>query len=694
MLVGTYNSSIVFASVLIAALASYTTLQLASRIATLQRGSVRRRWLAGGACAMGLGIWSMHFVGMLAFSLPIPLGYDPALTLLSLAIAVTVAYFALDLVTQADLSHRRLGISGILLGLGIASMHYTGMFAMRMAPGIEYDLGFVVLSIAIAIAAATAALWIAFTLRHDALQYVRLRRIGAALVMGIAIAGMHYTGMYAANFPAGSICGAASDLSLNWLAVTILVITLNVLTVALVLSVLDSRMERSATRFTRSLQYQATHDALTGLPNRYLLSDRVHHAIERSARAKTQFALYFIDLDAFKAINDSLGHSVGDQLLKAIADRLRQAMRKEDTVARIGGDEFVVLAEELAGFGAAVNVAEKVLAAFKTDIELPSSRIRTSPSIGISLYPDDGTTIDTLLSHADAAMYEAKASGRNAYRFFEEAMNIANKRAIEIQQGLHHAIESAQLFLQYQPKWDCRHRTLLGAEALLRWHHPELGLVSPAEFIPAAEQSGQIIAIDLWVIEQVCRQLIAWRDAGLAPIRIAVNLSRINFRSPALVDEITRITDRYAIDRSMLMFEITESVAMQNAEATKETIERMQQAGFDLAIDDFGTGYSSLSYLQQFSVRQLKVDRMFVSSLCADDSKAASVVAAIINLAHALDMEVVAEGVETEAQLTILRTLSCDAMQGYLLAKPLPSADFANLLQRAGRDNSPAVTAD
>ncbi|TFW01521.1 EAL domain-containing protein [Oxalobacteraceae bacterium OM1] len=468
---------------------------------------------------------------------------------------------------------------------------------------------------------------------------------------------------------------------------------MNVLTVALVLSILDSRLERSATLYTRSLQYQATHDALTGLPNRYLLTDRLCHAIERGARAKTRFALYFIDLDAFKVINDSMGHTIGDQLLKAIADRLRQTMRKEDTIARLGGDEFVVLVEELPASGAAAHVAEKLLGAFKADIALGTTRIRASASIGISLYPDDGTTIDALLSHADAAMYGAKTGGRNAYRFFEEAMNIASKRTADIQQGLHRAIASGQLLLQFQPKWDCRHRTLLGAEALVRWQHPELGLVSPAEFIPVAEQSGQIIAIDLWVVEQVCQELVAWLAAGLTPIRVAVNLSRINFRSATLVDDITRITDRHGIDRSAMMFEITESVAMENAEETKRTIDRLQQAGFDLAIDDFGTGYSSLSYLQQFSVRQLKVDRMFVNSLSPSDTKGTSVVAAIINLAHALNMDVVAEGGETESQLAILESLSCDEMQGYLLAKPLPGADFADLLLQAGRVDALAMPA-
>ncbi|MDB5762043.1 MAG: hypothetical protein JWQ21_1038 [Herminiimonas sp.] len=690
MLQATYNNLLVFTSILIATLASYTTLNLAGRISTLEKKLHRTFWLIGGACAMGLGIWSMHFVGMLAFSLPIPLGYDIAITFYSLVIAVGVSYFALDLVTRNILSFVKLAISGTLMGLGIAAMHYSGMLAMRMSPAIEYDIPIVLLSVGVAIAASTAALWIAFTLRLNHLRFLWLRRVGAAIVMGFAIAGMHYTGMAAANFPIGAICRAASGLSLNWLAITIIVVTINVLTVTLVLSILDSRLEHRTNVFTQSLkranetlQYQATHDALTGLPNRYLLSERIQHAIDIADRSKMRFALYFIDLDRFKAINDSLGHNIGDQLLKGVANRLSATLRKEDTVARLGGDEFVVLIEEVADVATAAHTAEKLFNCFQSEFDLDDTGISILSSIGISLYPENGVTSDALLSHADAAMYEVKVSGRNNYRFFEAAMNIANLRTVEIQQGLRAAIKNDQFFLHYQPKWNCSNGTISGAEALLRWRHPKLGLVSPVEFIPIAEQSGQIIAIDHWVVEQVCRQLGEWSAAGLATIRIAVNLSQVNFRSNSLVEDITRTTDKFGVARNMLMFEITESVAMQNTEETMKTIEKLQKAGFDLAIDDFGTGFSSLSYLQQFAVRQLKVDRMFVNRLSTTDPKASSVVSAIVNLAHSLNMQVVAEGVETEAQLALLKGMECDEMQGYLLSKPLESHDFIKLVNRA-----------
>jgi EAL domain-containing protein (putative c-di-GMP-specific phosphodiesterase class I) len=331
----------------------------------------------------------------------------------------------------------------------------------------------------------------------------------------------------------------------------------------------------------------------------------------------------------------------------------------------------------------AAQIAEKLFECFKPDFHLTDTTLNISASIGISLYPDNGATIDALLKHADAAMYEVKAGGRNNYRFFESAMNIANLRTIQIQRGLREAIRHGQLSVQYQPKWNSRTNAILGAEALVRWHHPELGMISPAEFIPIAERSGQIMEVDRWVVERVCRQLSEWSAAGMAPVKIAVNLSQVNFRSPTLVEDLIGLAEKHGVARALLMFEITESVAMQNAEETMKTIDKLQSAGFDLAIDDFGTGYSSLSYLQQFSVRQLKVDRMFVNNLSSDDQKGSSVVAAIINLAHSLNMQVVAEGVETEDQLAILEAMSCDQMQGFLLGKPLPSEDFAKMLGRA-----------
>jgi diguanylate cyclase (GGDEF)-like protein len=687
----TYSLPLVFAALCIATLASYTTLDLAGRISALGKSSQRRWWLAGGAISMGLGIWCMHFVGMLSFSLPIPLGYDFTITAVSLLIAVLVSYFALDLVTHGTLSIGRLGISGTLMGVGIAGMHYTGMAAMQMDPGIRYKPLIFALSILIAIVAATAALWIASTLRSNKIKRVFLWRMGAALIMGCAIVGMHYTGMAAAEFPLGSVCMAASGISTNWLAVTIAGSTFSILTITLVLSVLDARLQVKTTAYVQTLksvneklQHQAMHDALTGLPNRVLLFERIQLAIDSADRTQKQFALYFIDLDGFKAINDSLGHAAGDGVLKELASRLKNAVRKEDIVARLGGDEFVVMVGNIPDAGMASHIAEKLFECFKTSLIPDQASLPISPSIGIALYPDDGTTVDELINHADAAMYEVKAGGRNNYRFFEASMNVAMKRTIEIQRSLSAAIEKNEFFVQYQPKFDCADDSLLGAEALLRWKHSTLGLISPAEFIPIAERSGQIIALGKWVIDEVCRQMRAWHGGGLKQLKVAINLSQIQLRSPGIVEDILGITAAHGISPSMLMFEITETVAMQDAEATMAAIRQLQDAGFELAIDDFGTGYSSLSYLQQFGVQQMKVDRSFINNLTTDE-KGQSIVAAIIRLAHSLNMEVVAEGVETEAQLALLKELKCDQTQGYLLGRPMGVSDFVALMQPQAR---------
>ncbi|MDB5838160.1 MAG: bifunctional diguanylate cyclase/phosphodiesterase [Herminiimonas sp.] len=696
MLQSSYNYSLVAVSLLIASLASYTALDFAGRISSIGKDPSRIYWLLGGTCAMGLGIWSMHFVGMLAFSLPIVLGYDLAITAYSLLIALLSSYFALSVMARDAASWPRLICSGTALGVGIASMHYTGMAAMRMSPSIEYTPSVFLLSLAIAVSASIAALRISSTLRSRPYKLMWLPRMAAAVVMGLAITGMHYTGMEAANFPIGSICGAASGIDAHWLAVTVIVATMSILVIALVLSVVDARMEAHTGAFNRSLrianerlQYQATHDALTGLPNRMLLSERIQHAIAAAERTNNRFAVYFIDLDGFKAINDTLGHTVGDALLKELADRLKATVRKEDIVARLGGDEFVIMVENIPDISMAAHIAEKLFNCFKAEFNLMgagagSGGMGISPSIGISLYPDNGATMEVLLRHADAAMYEVKASGRNNYLFFESSMNVASMRTIEIQRSMRTAIKDRQFFIHYQPKFDCN-GLVSGAEALLRWQHPRLGLISPAEFITIAERSGQIIEIGYWVIEEVCKQLNEWAASGQETVKVAVNLSQIQLRAPNLVEEVLALTTRFGIAPSMMMFEITESVAMQNAEETMKTVAKLQGAGFDLAIDDFGTGYSSLSYLQQFAVRQLKVDRTFVNRLSESDPKALSVVAAIINLAHSLNMEVVAEGVETQSQHAILKGMQCDQVQGYLMAKPLSNEEFSKLMRRQGR---------
>lgn len=682
-----YNPLLVLLSIAVACLASYTALDLARHIGMLSTTKYRQIWLGGGAFALGIGIWSMHFIGMLALSMPIQIGYNLSITVLSLVIAIAVSLLVLHTVTRAHLSLLRLAVSGVIMGLGIASMHYTGMAAMLMQPGITYIPWIFAASIIIAIVASLAALWIAFHLRSEEQNNPLLRRLSAAVVMGFAIAGMHYTGMAAAIFAPGSVCRAATGMNDTWLVITITGATLAILTIALLLSILDARMESATAKLANSLQeaneqlqYLATHDALTDLPNRRLFIDHLQHAIHSARRNNRYCGVLFLDLDGFKTVNDSLGHAAGDALLKEVTHRIRTTLRQDDIVARMGGDEFVILIEDLKEPNDLAMTSLKLLSSIGKPFDVAGVILGVTSSIGIAIFPQDGDSVDALIANADAAMYETKLGGRNSYRFFKPSMNTDALRTLQIQSALREAIGSQQLSLHFQPKYTSVDKHLVGAEVLLRWAHPEFGNISPAEFIPIAESSGLISQIGNWVLEAACRQLCIWQEENKIPIKIAINLSPQQFRQPNLAEDILSLISGYGLTPSLFMFEITESVVMENAEANVATLQKFQRMGFEVAIDDFGTGYSSLSYLRQFQVQQLKIDMSFVQGLDSSGDQDQAIVAAIIALSHALNMEVVAEGVETPLQLAILNKLGCNQVQGYLLGRPAPAEQFAQLL--------------
>ncbi|MFK8332300.1 putative bifunctional diguanylate cyclase/phosphodiesterase [Pseudomonas sp. BJa5] len=687
MLIGSYSSSLVLISLCVAILASYTALDLTGRIATA-KGRAVYLWIGGGALAMGFGIWSMHFIGMLAFSLPIPLGYDLGLTLLSLLIAGLSSGFALWLVSQPSLPWTQLGLGALIMGAGISSMHYTGMAALLMTPGIDYDPTLFGLSLVIAVGASAAALWIAFRLRQQTL-YVRQIRGAAAVVMGFAIVGMHYTGMAAANFPEGSFCGAlVNGLSGNGLDYLVLITTLAVLAVALLTSVLDARLEartaelaRSLTLANQELTQLALHDTLTGLPNRTLLADRIDQAIAKVTAQGGCFALMFIDLDGFKPVNDAFGHHMGDLLLKEVAQRLRGHLHNQDTLARIGGDEFVLLVE-LQDADDAVSVAAKQVNLISRTFRVAEQNLQISASIGIVLYPGNGQDQHELLRNADAAMYHAKSAGKNGYSFFDVSMNSNARLQLQLLQDLRTALDQRQFRLFYQPKFDARHCQPIGAEALLRWEHPQHGLLLPDRFIVLAEKTGLIIPIGEWVLDEACRQMRAWIDQGYSDWRMAVNLSAIQFCHAGLVDSVARVLARHQLPANSLTLEITETTAMHDADASLEVLQKLSDMGVDLSIDDFGTGYSSLMYLKRLPANELKIDRGFVRDL-EQDSDDAAIVSAIVALGQALGLRIVAEGVETDRQQNFLTRLGCDSLQGYLLGQPMPAERFIVDIERA-----------
>jgi diguanylate cyclase (GGDEF)-like protein len=678
--VASYNLLLVAASLFVAILASYTALDMAGRISTAQ-GRAAHWWLAGGASAMGVGIWSMHFIAMLAFSLPIKLGYDPAITLLSLLIAIASSVFALWLVSQERLPWSRLALGAILMGLGIASMHYTGMAAMRMIPLIHYIPSLFILSIVIAILAAGAALWIAFHLRHAGKRIYRYRA-AAGVVMGFAIVGMHYTGMAAAQFSLGSICVAASSgVNPGWLALVVIIVTMAILAITLIISVLDMRLESRTSKLAVSLAeaneeltYLALHDNLTKLPNRALLEDRLRHAIVGADRGNHRFALMFLDLDGFKAVNDAYGHSVGDLLLVEVAKRIAPKIRTQDTISRVGGDEFVFLGE-VGDPADAAALADKLLIIVREPFSIAGHELRMSVSIGIAMFPGNGTNQHELLTNADAAMYHAKSLGRDSYCFFEGSMNADVQTQLEMVQDLRRAVDRRELVLYYQPKYEAPNGPAIGAEALLRWEHPTLGLIEPDDFIPLAEKTGLIVPIGEWVLDEACRQMREWHDAGRHNWTMAVNLSPVQFGHPMLIQTVKATLERHSLVSHCLTLEITETTAMRDADASVIILQQLHAMGVRIAIDDFGTGYSSLLYLKRLPASELKIDRGFVRNL-AHDSEDRAIVSAIVALGQTLDLKIVAEGVETVAQQEFLTEMGCDSLQGFLFGKPMPPTQF------------------
>jgi diguanylate cyclase (GGDEF)-like protein/PAS domain S-box-containing protein len=433
------------------------------------------------------------------------------------------------------------------------------------------------------------------------------------------------------------------------------------------------------------IEQQANYDTLTGLANRSLLQDRLEQALITASAYHSRLAVAFVDLDRFKFINDSLGHHIGDKLLQSMADRLKSCVRESDTVARLGGDEFVVLITGQTAPDQVRAVVERMLAVVAHPWLTDQGEFNVSCSIGVALYPNDGADAQTLLKHADSAMYRAKESGRNNFQFFTRELNTLMTERLELESRLRRALERDQFLLHYQPRVDLVSGRIVGAEALIRWRLPEHGIVAPGKFIGLAEETGLIVPIGKWVLKQACAQNKAWQEAGLAPIVVSVNVSARQFRQDNLVRTVAEVLEDTGLDAKYLELELTESMVMHDAEQLVAMLRELKGLGVQISVDDFGTGYSSLSYLKRFPVDRLKVDRSFVADL-ARDADDATIVRAIIQLGHNLGLKVVAEGVEQEQQVSFLRHNRCDEAQGFIFCRPIESAALAERLSQPRGD--------
>lgn len=669
-------------SFVVAFIASFIALDSAGKVAISSRRESTFWRLSGGA-TLGMGIWSMHFIGMLAMKMSMPINYHFSLTAFSFLIALISATLAINIaISGQTLSTRRLIVATSLLSTGVVTMHYVGMVAIVEHVAIRWQFSLILLSVVIAIIASGIGLWLAFHLRQNTRRAL-INRLIAALVMALAIASMHYTGMGAATFTHFGHT-AHDGLSTLELSIWVCAVTLVILGLMLVISMVDSQLRTSRLadnlhQLNCQLEHQVHFDALTGLANRTQIDACLQTCLRHSKLHQQHFALVFIDLDRFKIVNDTWGHHIGDQLLISSTQRIYSCLDDTMTLARLGGDEFILLVPNSNREAISVLMT-RIASAVKEPFTLFGHTIRVSLSAGSSLYPEHGSTLHELKVKADTAMYHVKQAGRNGWAIYSPEMEAIADTPPTFLQELSQALERNQFELWYQPKYTAGDHSLTGFEALLRWHHPERGILLPAEFLPALEETGLIIPVGTWVLQQSCRQLFQWKSQGHTEWSLAVNLSPAQFEQPDIVDIVCNALAQYQLSPAHLTLELTESTALKNLKRSVEVLNAFADLGITVSIDDFGTGYSNILMLKSLPARELKIDRIFVKDI-SENSKNTKIVSTIIDIAHSMNMCVVAEGIETQEQETLLTQMGCGVLQGFLYAKPLPAHKIYELIQ-------------
>jgi diguanylate cyclase (GGDEF)-like protein len=668
-----FRADLWLASTAMAMFAAYVALDLARGVSSRHRATAYRSLLAS-ALALSTGTWAAHFISMAGDPLPFSLVYDGGLALGALALALVSSLIGVYLGAWPNLGTARLAAATLVIGTGACAVPAVGVQALGLTPAPHWNLPLLAVGWALACVCAGGSLCIVAAQRRSA-SYLRPRwQAVVALCLGATIAIGNATVVNAASVQLLTQPQVSSRTSVATLSALASLGVPALLALLLMTSVLEARFRKLLQRTRDEVKRAAQTDRLTELPNRSMFEEGLQVAAIRADRLQHTLALLFINVDGLKAVNESFGQAMGDSVLREMAQRLRVTAGPQEIVARAGGDEFLLMLEGNPTADDAAQLAGRVLSGMNELCRLEDHEISMSCSVGVAMYPAHGSATK-LIAHAAAAMHHAKRRGGGAHSFFEERMVAGAREQVELLQDLRRAIANKELELHYQPKIHAPSGQITGAEALMRWKHPQRGMVGPNVFIPLAERYGLIIALGNWLIKDVCRQIRAWQEQGLR-MRVAINLSVHQLRQADLVENIVDALQRNHIEPSLLTCEITESAAMDDTRITLQVIERLSAAGVHLSIDDFGTGYSSLSYLRQLAAQELKIDRSFVLDL-ETSADARAIVDAVVKLAQALGLKVVAEGVETEEQQEILRRLGCNELQGYLFAKPMPAAALA-----------------
>ncbi|MGE1156046.1 putative bifunctional diguanylate cyclase/phosphodiesterase [Pseudomonas kitaguniensis] len=692
----THNPFLVLLAYLVACAAGFGTLDMAERVGHVEDPTARRHWRWLGAGCLAGGIWSTHFISMLAFQAPIAIHYELIMTFASLMIALIASLFAMQTLSHAHLRLHKYVLASVWMGLGIALMHYVGMSAMRSQAQVYFESGLFLASIGIAIGASLAALLLSCYLRNGAGVFHQLLKYAASLVLGAGILSMHFTGMASMQMlvPAGADFGLPVDNNPIQLGLSVAVITLLVIGSSISAALADKKLQHKERDLRRvnallneldqaraSLQQVAHYDALTSLLNRRGFNQVFAEKVAEKAKSNGMMAVIFLDIDHFKRINDSLGHDAGDQLLTVLAGHIKGSVRShEDVVARFGGDEFCILIS-IHHRDEARHLAQRIMQKMKEPIELAGRRMVMTTSIGISLFPDDGLTCEELLKTADLALYQSKDCGRNSLNFFSSNLKTRAFLELQLEEDLLAALRgNDELVLFYQPIFDMKLGKVTRLEALVRWQHPRHGLLTPDRFIGIAESNGLIAELDNWVLRQACHDLSLLSDRGYTELTMAVNCSALNMARDELADEIEEALRFASIAPHRLELEVTENALMGNISSTLALLRQIRALGVSLAIDDFGTGYSSLAYLKRLPLNTLKVDRSFIQDIPKSTADI-EIVQAIIGMAHTLHLQVVTEGVETQVQFEMLLKLGCDFIQGYLLSPAVKISEIIGVIQ-------------